>query len=146
MGVWYEDGIRFSCKGCGECCVDRGEYAYVFLNEGEEKSLAGILSMEVDEFLHRYTASVDGFIALVNEGEACVFLDSGGRCTVYRSRPQQCRTWPFWPEVLNRKTWRAEVAPHCPGIGKGRLHMRRDIDRIASESREADPLMAEDED
>ncbi|MHC4778394.1 MAG: YkgJ family cysteine cluster protein [Planctomycetota bacterium] len=144
MSIWYEDGIRFCCRGCGGCCIDRGDYAYVFLNVGEEKSLARALNLDVDEFVGKYTTEVDGYIALVNRGKACVFLDGEKGCSVYSARPLQCRTWPFWPECLEKRVWRAEVAPHCPGIGRGRKYSPGDIDRIAFRSREAEPLFTEE--
>ena len=42
------------------------------------------------------------------------------KCTAYEARPTQCRTWPFWPEVMSPKAWKKEVAQFCPGIGKGK--------------------------
>ena len=51
--------------------------------------------------------------------ENCIFLKEN-RCTVYKSRPIQCRTWPFWPENMNTKTWNNDIAKNCPGVGKGK--------------------------
>ena len=31
--IWFDDGLRFNCKGCGACCKTHGEYAYVFLSD-----------------------------------------------------------------------------------------------------------------
>ena len=42
------------------------------------------------------------------------------KCTVYESRPSQCRTWPFWNENMNAKTWNEDISVNCPGIGKGK--------------------------
>ena len=50
----------------------------------------------------------------------CVFLESG-KCSVYQARPIQCRTYPFWEEILkSEKAWNEEAA-YCPGIGKGNI-------------------------
>ncbi|MEY3144152.1 MAG: hypothetical protein RLY21_2645, partial [Planctomycetota bacterium] len=59
----------------------------------------------------------------------CVFLDRTTRpgkaiCGIYRARPSQCRTWPWWPEVVESpETW-AETKRRtpCPGMGSGPLH------------------------
>ena len=58
----------------------------------------------------------------------CVFLDRvsvPGRavCGVYRTRPGQCRTWPFWPENLSsRRAWdAAKRRTPCPGMDEGKL-------------------------
>ena len=41
------------------------------------------------------------------------------KCSVYKSRPSQCRTWPFWNENMNPKIWNEDISINCPGIGKG---------------------------
>ena len=28
---WYEEGLRFECSQCGNCCRNHGEYGYVYL-------------------------------------------------------------------------------------------------------------------
>jgi hypothetical protein len=43
------------------------------------------------------------------------------RCRVYAVRPLQCRTYPFWPELVqNSRSWQRE-ARRCEGIGNGPL-------------------------
>jgi Fe-S-cluster containining protein len=60
-----------------------------------------------------------------------------GGCSVYVSRPLQCRSFPFWSSSLaSREEW-GECAELCPGIGKGRLHTRKEIDRWLALRREA---------
>jgi Fe-S-cluster containining protein len=42
---------------------------------------------------------------------------------MYKARPSQCRTWPFWPENLKTKRhWESvkRVTP-CPGMDSGKL-------------------------
>jgi Fe-S-cluster containining protein len=60
----------------------------------------------------------------------CVFLDRNPfRCSIYRVRPSQCRTFPFWPDVLeNKRSW-DRYAESCPGMNRGAFH---DRDEIAS--------------
>jgi Fe-S-cluster containining protein len=140
MSVWYEDGLRFACRSCGKCCIDHGAYAHVFLHEGDEKRLARALGMPVQDFLDAYTVDVDGFVTLANAGDRCIFLEDT-KCRVWRARPLQCSTWPFWPENLNRRVWKSEIRPSCPGIGKGRLYTAEEIERIAFRARQAVPLM-----
>ena len=60
-------------------------------------------------------------------GNDCVFLDRGTEpgkalCRVYRSRPSQCRTWPFWKENLRSpKSW-DRATRTCPGMNTGTLY------------------------
>jgi Fe-S-cluster containining protein len=62
----------------------------------------------------------------------CVFWKDG--CSVYEARPLQCRTYPFWPSLLeSRRAW---DAMGCPGMGKGELHSREEIERAMALLRE----------
>lgn len=46
----------------------------------------------------------------------CVFLDPFGQCSVYPVRPVQCRTYPFWPSLVDaRDDWEGEAV--LPGDG-----------------------------
>jgi Fe-S-cluster containining protein len=68
----------------------------------------------------------------------CHFLQEGG-CSVHEVKPVQCRTYPFWPELVeNRKAWKEEGA-RCPGIGKGGLIQIGTACEIASEMKTAYP-------
>ncbi len=60
------------------------------------------------------------------ENPDCLFL-KGKQCGVYEARPIQCRTWPFWPEVMSPKAWNKEVVSFCPGVGKGKVWSATDI-------------------
>lgn len=61
-----------------------------------------------------------GLVAADNAG-ACIFLDTEGKCGIYAVRPVQCRTYPFWPElVYSEAAWRRE-AGRCEGINRGNV-------------------------
>jgi Fe-S-cluster containining protein len=52
----------------------------------------------------------------------CIFWKSGEGCSVYESRPLQCRAFPFWASVLEgEESWKA-MAEECPGMNSGCLH------------------------
>jgi Fe-S-cluster containining protein len=54
----------------------------------------------------------------VAAGSACPLLTPDG-CSVQGSKPNQCQTYPFWPEYLGSpEAWNAEEA-RCEGIGRG---------------------------
>ena len=127
-GPWYEDGLRFECTCCGNCCTG-GEGA-VWFDDDEGRAMAAHLGLDYPEFLVRHTRVIDGHRSLneidTEHGFDCVFLDRDsvpGKaiCGLYEVRPVQCRTWPFWPENLTDKEswWQAGQA--CEGIGRGRL-------------------------
>jgi len=140
-GCWYEDGLRFSCKRCGRCCRDVEEPSYVFLYAGDVERMARHLEMTEEDFASAYLIEVEGHLCLANFEGDCIFYDAEARgCRIYKARPLQCTTWPFWPESLRKWVWRSEVEDFCAGIGRGRLHSREQIDRTAAKMRTATPL------
>ncbi|MBM4113471.1 MAG: YkgJ family cysteine cluster protein [Phycisphaerae bacterium] len=122
---WYRDGLRFACTQCGNCCS--GPPGAVWVEPEECRALAEQLSLELPEFLSRFTREVGSRRSLeervTEHGNDCIFLDresAPGRalCGVYEARPSQCRTWPFWRENLaSRDRWNAtrQRVP-CPGM------------------------------
>lgn len=58
------------------------------------------------------------FVIDVRPGGGCTFLD-GNKCTVHEVKPIQCRTYPFWPEVLESKAAWAAESLECEGIARG---------------------------
>lgn len=112
--------LRFECIQCGRCCSGGGDY-HVFLSAVEAERIRKALQIGQAWFRRRYLRRLDSgelTVALREDGR-CGFLDAQGRCRVYAQRPTQCRTYPFWPEVLrSRAAWRAEAA-RCEGIDRG---------------------------
>lgn len=127
---FYENGLQFQCQGSGNCCVSRGEYGYVFLTDDDRKSMAKALKISTRLFSQKYCEQTKGVWHLKEDPARmeCVFLKKN-RCEVYEGRPMQCRTWPFWPEVMNAKTWKKEVASYCPGVGQGPVHSKEIIEK-----------------
>lgn len=127
---WWHEGVRFQCQGSGKCCTSRGEYGYVFLSLKDRRKLAKFLKLTTSVFTKKYCTKLHGAFHLNEDPKEpdCLFLKNK-QCSVYEARPTQCRTWPFWPEVMNAKTWSREVLSFCPGIGKGRLYSSQEIQK-----------------
>jgi Fe-S-cluster containining protein len=123
---FLKDGIRFECQGTGRCCMSRGTYGYVYLTLKDRQRMSAHLNLSTRDFTRKFCQKTDGYFHLINPDRDCRFLE-GTRCSVYEGRPAQCRTWPFWPENMNAKTWTQEVAVFCPGVGKGRLYSAEEI-------------------
>ena len=100
--------------------------------------MAEELGQSYPEFLVRHTRMIDGHRSL-NEhltayGYDCVFLDresipGKAVCRVYHARPSQCKTWPFWPQLMQSEmSWaRAKRNTPCPGMGHGQLFTIEEI-------------------
>lgn len=136
---WYKDGIQFQCQGSGKCCTSRGEYGFVYLTDDDAKNMASVLGIKLSEFKKLYCGKTDGALHLKDDPNSvdCIFL-KGNKCEVYKGRPVQCRTWPFWPDHMNAKAWAKEVVSFCPGVGKGPVRTFEDIQSQMEEQREAD--------
>lgn len=133
-GEWFdhpdprtgEEGLRFKCTMCGNCCT--GPEGYVLVSEAELSALARRFGMTDQEFTDRYTHMTAPGRSLIEQiteyGHDCVFLDrtsipGKAVCGVYEDRPAQCRTWPFWKSVLvSRRNWEL-FKRRCPGMGQG---------------------------
>ena len=127
---WFEEGLRFSCTMCGNCCS--GPSGYVWFDEEEARAIADLLGISLEAFYRDYSRRVIGGRTLEErynpdvEGYDCIFLDRTSQpgkalCSIYSARPTQCRTWPFWPENLrSARAWRetARETP-CPGMQAG---------------------------
>lgn len=128
--LFYEQGLRFECQGSGKCCTSHGEFGFVFLTQDDRRRFARHLNITTTAFTKKYCDQTNGIWHLKEDSQNtdCMFLKNK-RCSVYEARPNQCRTWPFWPEVMNAKAWKSEVASFCPGVGKGRIWNKDEIER-----------------
>lgn len=132
---WYRNGLRFRCKGCGDCCT--GAPGFVWVNKGEIHLMAVALGLSVEEFEAQYVRHVGIRKSLIEyDNGDCVFFDSAtGGCQLYHARPRQCRTWPFWESnVRTPQAW-AATAAHCSGCDAGRLFSREEIEKRVAERR-----------
>ncbi len=123
---WFENGLRFTCTQCGDCCT--GEPGYVWVNDEEIAALAGLCGETVERFEEVYCRRVGSRRTLREmEDGSCVFFRPGVGCTVYAHRPRQCRTWPFWESnIRTAESWE-RTCTICPGSGKGKLYTADEI-------------------
>lgn len=137
--TWWKEGVRFECQGSGKCCTSHGEFGFVYLTPEDRQRFAHHLGMRVSDFTRKYCAKTGGIWHLKEDPQNpdCLFLKNK-RCGVYEARPTQCRTWPFWPEVMNAKAWKKEVRAFCPGVDKGRLIPASEIESTLREQIESE--------
>lgn len=116
LPMWIEEkGLSFKCTGCGACCT--GSPGFVWLKEEDIKRIQDHLKTSREEFLSTYCRQVNGRYSLIEDDKTydCVFLKEN-RCSLYGARPTQCRTYPFWSEVIkDKESWDREKE-HCEGI------------------------------
>lgn len=128
MTKWYDEGLRFECTQCGNCCT--GPPGAVWFTEKEGRAMAKKLNISVDVFYRKYARKIGSKWSLTERVVAgkydCALLNRASHissCSVYEARPAQCRTWPFWKENLDSEdAWKqAKKMTPCPGMGTGPL-------------------------
>ena len=132
---FYANGLRFSCTRCSACC--RYESGFVYLSKNDVSMLAAQLKIGYNEVVDKYCRWVETYGELrlslrEKSNYDCIFWDQ--RCVVYSGRPLQCRTFPFWQSILSSaEAWNC-AAGSCPGMGRGDMRTREEIDDCLTRS------------
>ncbi|MGL4943257.1 MAG: YkgJ family cysteine cluster protein [Thermoguttaceae bacterium] len=133
---WYTNGLAFECEACGGCCG--GGPGFVWVTEDEITALAAAMQTPRDVWEKKYVRTVRSGRKTLRELDNydCCLLRVDGGCSVYLSRPLQCRTWPFWPEnIASKSEWKSRTR-NCPGCGNGRTFTEKEIDEISDSIRQ----------
>ena len=131
------DELRFACQpGCTNCCNVKG---YVYLTEVDLVNAAAFIGMTPADFEAKYIYRTRHSLRLRKpRGSQCHFLRDAA-CSIHPAKPTQCRTFPFWPDLIeDRQSWQA-TARFCPGIGTGPLIQIGTAMEIAAEMKRAYP-------
>ncbi|NJK89137.1 MAG: YkgJ family cysteine cluster protein [Myxococcales bacterium] len=109
-------GRRFLCTGCGECCRRPG---WVFLDSAELTEIATYLREPKAVLRRRLQLAWDRrerrYELRTTATRPCPLLD-GDRCSVHPVKPTQCRTYPFWPELVDEARHWDGAQRECEGI------------------------------
>ena len=117
--IWWMEGLKFGCTACGKCCQNEGE---VWMDSDEFADLTTYLQKSPLSVLDQYSERImNGWVKMKSQGSddsaldatksnRCIFLGENGKeCSIYEARPIQCRTYPFWPRLLDSpKSWEDE--------------------------------------
>lgn len=113
---WLNTELHFKCTGCGKCCSNEGE---VWLDIDEFVQISDQFNLSTTEFLEKYVSHIKSDWTKLKEqndsskngGSSCIFLAEDMKtCSIYKSRPTQCRTYPYWPQILlSENSWKDEV-------------------------------------
>ncbi len=139
---FYQDGLRFSCEGCSNCC--RYEPGYVFLSRRDIYRLASFLHATYKEITEKYCRPVaihdiKRLSLKEKQNYDCIFWENN-RCSVYKARPLQCKSYPFWPQnLVCRSVWN-NLEKECPGVNHGKKYSYRKIEKILHQ-RKTEPLI-----
>ena len=113
----------------------------MYLSEADLKRAAGFVRISAAAFERKYVYRTRNRMRLrVPRRTHCHFLVEGG-CGIHPAKPVQCRTFPFWPELVDHPRAWTNTAKYCPGIGKGKLVQIKDVREQAEEVRREVPGM-----
>ncbi len=137
-----QTALQFECQpGCVQCCDRNG---FVYITEDDLRRISAFLGMTEAAFEAKFVYRTARQLRLRKPRHSqCHFLHKnaggGGRCTIHPVKPVQCRTYPYWPELIEyRDVWNHE-AKKCPGINKGPLIQIGQALEIAEEMKTAYP-------
>ncbi|MCL2809349.1 MAG: YkgJ family cysteine cluster protein [Treponema sp.] len=139
---FYSQGLKFSCKKCSTCC--RYDSGFVFLSEDDLDKLISSLRITKKNIIDTYCRWVtdwkgDEVLSLKEKfNKDCVLWDNG--CIVYKARPAQCVTFPFWESTVASEAAWEMTATGCPGINTGELYSKEAIEEIL-ELRASQPII-----
>ncbi|NLJ47332.1 MAG: YkgJ family cysteine cluster protein [Treponema sp.] len=140
--IFWVGGLPFECSRCSACC--RHEPGLVLLSREDLRRLLSHLGLDFKTFYAKYcrlTPYGGGIAISLRETKEydCIFWKDG--CSVYHARPVQCRTYPFWPGVVDSRTDWVREGRRCPGIGRGRIRPRAEIEEALWEYRRNSPVL-----
>ena len=104
----------------GKCCT--GSSGHVWLTKTDISDISQKLELDPRAFLKKYARWIPRMEkwSLIEKNIAddyhCIFLEGGKLCSVYEVRPVQCRTFPYWPNVMETKETWLEEKLICEGI------------------------------
>jgi len=107
--------FQFRCRRSGNCCA-RPE-GVVRVSSEDIRRIADHLRESETAVRARFVA-MRGDRLIDGPGGRCPFLEDGRetRCRIYAVRPQKCRDWPYWEELLDDPAALQRAARLCPGI------------------------------
>lgn len=148
--MFYDNGLKFSCNRCSDCC--RLEPGVVYLSLEDLEKLCNQFQISTGRFIEtycRWMSYYDGSQVLClkeRKNFDCILWNKDCGCTAYGSRPVQCSTYPFWSWMLESKeSWDA-CSKDCPGINAkdGQLWTKEQIEEQKKAYEAIKPLHRED--
>ncbi|MCR6591362.1 Flagellin N-methylase [Campylobacter insulaenigrae] len=106
-----------ACEKCGgKCCT--GDSGYIYASSEELDNIAKFLNLNFEDFQKNYLIKVRFKFSLkevrYKDGYRCIFFDTiHKKCLIYKYRPKQCKTFPFWEYF---KTHKEELKKECVGV------------------------------
>lgn len=120
------------CQGCSACCHGMG--TSITLDPIDIYRLCGGLGVRFEELMvDKIELNIVDSLILPNlkmagAGEACVFLNGEGRCSIHSLRPGICRLFPLG-RFYEKESFRYFLQVHeCPKPNKSKVKVKKWLD------------------
>ncbi|MBF0376431.1 MAG: YkgJ family cysteine cluster protein [Desulfamplus sp.] len=116
-----KDGFPFefnqiACSSCSAKCCS-GISGNVWVNAIDIRNICNMLEINIFDGVNKFFEKRENRYSIREcfDGREyrCIFLDNYNRCSIYKVRPFQCQTFPFW-EYFKRNI--DKLICECPGI------------------------------
>ena len=114
----------------------------MWVTRDDVEAIAAHMRISPQEMMDKYVRKVGRRMSLreVKKTKDCVFLettlDGQRQCSIYRHRPTQCLTWPFWQSNIHRQDDWLLAGTRCVGVNRGKLHTLEEIETRRDATRE----------
>lgn len=129
------------CTMCGKCCTGEGE---IWLAPEEVTRIAKHLNLSTQRFLDTHCKQYSKYkgwrmLKTREDSSACIFLGADNKCSIHTVRPNQCSTYPWWPELTEDREWDWERENVCEGFDHPEAPPL-DVEEAARQLREANKM------
>ncbi|WP_186441113.1 YkgJ family cysteine cluster protein [Desulfamplus magnetovallimortis] len=111
-----------ACRDCHALCC-RGKSGNIWINREEMINISSLLNLNPIDAMQNFFEKRDNRLLIREQFDGkefrCLFLDNNQKCSIYKARPAQCRSFPFWAHYSidnvtdNRISLLVE---ECPGV------------------------------
>ncbi len=132
-----DQGRVFTCQRCSQCCHGQGG---IYYEPQDLPAASASLGLAVQEFIARFCAPEGSRYSVLTTADGkCRLLGPDG-CLVHEAKPEICRRWPFFDNILERASAFEEAKLACPGIdpdcshAEFRAYWQREINKESDPS------------
>ena len=107
--------FEFECHRSGNCC--RTGHGQVWVEEQDIPAMAAARGMTDKSFIEIHLRQVGDRLSIMEGPHGrCSLLEGLNECGIYTARPEQCRTFPHWPAILEGGEGLDAAMRYCPGL------------------------------
>ena len=108
--------FSFSCTKCGNCCKGVGSIYFSDTELNKIYKYLGLSREKDKEILYKKLIQRKENSYHIHDINAPCFFLKNNICSIYKVRPLQCKTFPFWPSVFQSPDDLQWYKKECPGI------------------------------